>query len=460
MDARTYASVFRAQSQQQVPLQEAAAALRRAEQQLIQDDQHFYDLVVLEKTSTRLRVRDRRGREFAALDCVTNSYNDLEWVPENRAELVKFVQDAPLSSCISRKIAGLHDVHDKLRREMADFLGYPACVLGTCGYVSQLSTIFALFHAGDVIFSDQHNHSSLVDGCRLSHATVIPFPHRDYDRLEELMKKHRGRFNGAGVLSDGVFSTKGSVADIDHLVTLARRHRALSVIDDTHGVTVLGKEGRGVIDLFHERPDVVTGGFGKALGSFGGFAVASESLATAIDILGRQNVNTSFMSPIVAAQSLINLRWYRAHTAEINGELRGKLRAFNAALGEHGLACYPAPDEHIHPIFCLYRPSESATLKGHKQLIAAGFLPSFFPPPVAPYPSLRFSLHRCLPEDELRRLAGLLGSMEGLFVDSGGRHRDAASAAAPERRRAKLTRHAKHLAGQVPVLRRLLGGEA
>ena len=418
--ASIYAAYPRAAMERNSDLRDAGAAMAAAEQASIDADRFNYDLVLLDKTATRFRARTRNGRVVDALDLVTNSYNDLEWVDENREALVRFTRDSPLSSCVSRKIAGLHAVHDALRTELAEFMGYETCVLGTNGYISQLSTVFALMHRGDVIFSDQHNHSSLADGCRLSHARVIPFPHRDYDRLEALVREHRPHYNGAAVMSDGVFSTKGSVADVDRLVDIAERHRCLSIIDDTHGVLVLGERGRGGLDLYERRPDVITGGFGKAFGSFGGFALASRGLGTAIDILGRQNVNTSFLSPLLAAQSLIHLRYYREHTREIQSELFGRLRTFNAALATHGLACYPRPDEHVHPIFCLYKQSESETLACQHRLINEGFFPSFFPPPVAPYPSLRFSIHRCLPDAELTRLAALLGTCQ-LFVDTGGR---------------------------------------
>lgn len=451
--ARVYAAFHRAKSSRYSSIEAAAAVVARAEQAVIDAEQHYYDLVVLQKTPERVTVRDRRGTTFEALDLVTNSYNDLEWEAESREALARFVRDAPLSACISRKIAGLHAVHDELRNEVADFLGYPACVLGTCGYVSQLSTLFALFHRGDVIFSDEHNHASLVDGCRLSHATVVPYPHRDYAALEALLREHRGRYNGAGIVTDGVFSTKGSVADIDRVVELSRRYRCLSVVDDTHGVGVLGEGGRGVLDLFEARPDVVAGGFGKALGSFGGFAVASGPLATVIDLFGRQNVNTSFLSPLSAAQSLIQLRWYRQNLTTVQAERDARVLAFNAALGRHGLACYPAPGEHRHPIFCLYGESERATLEALKGLIAAGFLPSFFPPPVAPHPSLRFSVHRALPLAELERLADHLAGVPGLFVDSGGRRgvgQDAAHAAGPGRGRLR------ELAAHVPLVSRVV----
>lgn len=432
--ASVYATWPRLAMRRNADLREAAAAMAAAEAGLIETGRHHYDLVLLDKTPARFRARDRAGREFDVLDLVTNSYNDLEWVDANREALARFVRDAPLSSCVSRKIAGLHAVHDALRAELAAYMGYEACVLGTNGYISQASTIFALLHRGDVIFSDQHNHSSLVDGCRLSHARVIPFPHRDYDRLEELVRRHRGSFNGAAILSDGVFSTRGSVADVDRIVDIAERHRCLSIVDDTHGVLVLGARGRGVVDLYARRPDVLTGGFSKAFGAYGGFALASRALGAALDILGRQNVNTSFLSPIAAAQSLIHLRYYREHADALQAELRGRLRAFNGALAGHGLACYPRPDEHLHPIFCLYKRSESETLACQQELIAEGFFPSFFPPPVAPHPSLRISVHRCLPEAELLRLADTL-STRGLFVDSGGAVERSAPAAVRSRRR-------------------------
>jgi len=181
---------------------------------------------------------------------------------------------------------------------------------------------------------------------------------------------------------------------------------------------VIGAGGRGCLDLFQERPDVITGGFGKAFGAFGGFVVANEAMTEVINSLGRQNINTSNLSPIMAAQALINLRHYRANLSEIQGTLVGKLRLFNEALSAYGLASYADPDRYIHPIFCLYQKQEQQTLENFRELISEGFLPSFFPPPVATYPSLRFSLHRLLPDEELLRLAKLLGEMK-LSCDPG-----------------------------------------
>ncbi len=416
--ARTYAAYHEPTMALGASATEAAACFSTRVEQLIAGHEHFYDLVVLDKQGPMVRVRDRRGKEHELLDLVTNSYNDLEHFDETRAQLVDLVSRVPLSSCISRKIAGNHGTHDALIREVADFMGYEDCVLGTCGYITQISTIFALFKKGDVIFSDQHNHSSIVDGCRLSGAKVVVFRHRDYDHLAEQLRRHRKRYNAACVVSDGVFSTKGATANLDRIVELSRRHGALSIIDDTHGITVVGRGGRGCVDLYDARPDVVTGGFGKAFGAFGGFTVASAPLCEAISALGRQNVNTSHVSPVMAGQALFNLRHYRAHQDEVQGQLLRVIRSFNEALAPHGIQSYPEPERYIHPIFCFFQRSERDTLACFNRLVEEGFLPSFFPPPVAPWPSLRFSFHRLVPEDEVVRLADLLGTMN-LTTDPG-----------------------------------------
>ena len=405
-------------SHRNASLQNGANATLKYIESMIDNNEFFYDLVVLEKNIEKTRVKDRRGRIFDAVDFVSNSYNDLDHYPENRQDLLKFIESESLSSCLSQKIAGLHQVHKDLMDEMADFLGYERCILGTCGYITQISTVFGLLNSGDVIFSDRHNHSSIIDGCLLSKAKIITYKHCDYEDLERKLKKYRSRYNCAAIVSDGVFSTKGATANIDKIVELAKSYNAISIIDDTHGIGVIGKAGRGVIDIYKSKPDVLTGGFAKAFGSFGGFCVTSRALGEIITLHGRQNINTSFLSPIMAAQSLIHVRFYRKNTEAIQRELFGKLRFFNEAMAKVGLNCYQSGDQYIHPIFCFYKKTEAETLKSFRRLLEKGFLASFFPQPVAPFPSLRFSFHRTLPIEEISLLAYNL-SREEIMVDPG-----------------------------------------
>lgn len=416
--ARGYAMHRQNTAYRNASLETGAAATLKYVESMIDHDEFFYDLIVLEKTMEKTKVKDRRGRIFDTIDLVSNSYNDLDYFQENRQELLKFVESESLSSCLSQKIAGLHQVHKDLMDEMTDFLGYERCILGTCGYITQISTVFGLMNSTDVIFSDQHNHSSIVDGCLLSKAKIITFKHRDYNDLERSLRRHRGHYNCAAIVSDGVFSTKGATANIDRIVDLAKQFNAISIIDDTHGIGVIGKSGRGVIDIYKSRPDVLTGGFAKAFGSFGGFCVTSRALGELIALHGRQNINTSFLSPILAAQSLIHVKFYRKNIAFIQQELFHKLRLFNDSMAKVGLNCYRTGEQYIHPIFCFYKKTESETLTSFRHLLDKGFLPSFFPQPVAPFPSLRFSFHRTIPMEEISRLANSL-ALEQLTVDPG-----------------------------------------
>jgi len=400
----------------------AGRKLKKVVDKLIARDQYNYDLEVLEKNGHHTKVKNVHGKIGNYADFVSNSYNDLDFIEENRTKLLGYIRKEPLGSCISRKIAGRLTVHRELEEEIKDFLDYKTCILGTCGYITQLSTLFALFNPGDVIFSDRYNHSSLIDGCRLSRAKMFFYRHLDYDHLEHTLKQNRHRFNAAGIVSDGVFSTKGSMCNMDRINALSKAYGCVSIIDDTHGVCVVGNKGRGVLDFFDTKPDVLTGGFGKAFGAFGGFVVANKSLGWIIDIFGRQNVNTSHLSPLSAAQALFNLRYYRRHHEQLSAELFGKLRIFNEALAGGGINCYECEDEgngnYIHPIFCFYRKSEIETLKCMRRLLEEGILPSFFPPPVAPHPSLRFSLHRMLREKDILKAANCLKTLD-LFVEKG-----------------------------------------
>ncbi|MGE5342543.1 MAG: aminotransferase class I/II-fold pyridoxal phosphate-dependent enzyme [Candidatus Omnitrophota bacterium] len=403
-------------------IHDAAAKLTNVVDKLIIEDQYNYDLEVLEKTGHYTKVKNVRGEVSKYADFTSNSYNDLDFIEENRENLLDYTRTQPLGSCLSRKIAGRLSVHDQLEEEIKDFLGYEKCVIGTCGYISQVSTLFSLFNPGDVIFSDMHNHSSLIDGCRLSRAKLFFYRHLDYDHLETLLKRNRYNFNAAGIVSDGIFSTKGSRCAIDRINELSKTYDCLSVIDDTHGVCVVGEKGRGLLDFSNTQPDVLTGGFSKAFGAFGGFAVAKRNIGWVIDIFGRQNVNTSHLSPLAAAQSLINLKYYRKHHDELATELFGKLHLFNSTLAQGGINCYDDEGEgnkgYIHPIFCFYRKSEIKTLECMRTLLKQEILSSFFPPPVAPYPSLRFSLHRMLLEEDILRAANCLKTLK-LFVEKG-----------------------------------------
>ncbi|MFT6260972.1 MAG: 7-keto-8-aminopelargonate synthetase-like enzyme [Bermanella sp.] len=363
------------------------------------------DLSVIAQKGVMVDIKKVNGEKYTCINLATNSYNDLDLAETPRKELAEYVRNESLSSCLSRKIAGSLPIHKKLEAEIADFMGYESCVLATCGYIAQQAVMTALFHDGDVIFSDQHNHSSLVDGMAISKAKVIVYPHLNYEKLEELVKKYRGGYNAAGIVSDGVFSAHGTLANLERIDQIKNKFNLMSVVDDTHGFLTVGDKGRGCIDFFSKKPDVVTSSLAKGLAGFGGMIVGSQAVIRAIDCHGRQNVNTSHLSPVVAAQSYFNLIDYRTHFIEYRKELFSLLTDFNNKLGELGIRQYPDADTYIHPIFSFEGDDEAKVLRVYQDLLECGFMGAMFPVPVAPNPTIRLSLHRSVDPKSLNLLA-------------------------------------------------------
>ena len=391
-------------------LKSAASVLDSAVTSREKSRRFVNDWRVVEMDGIHMTVESASGQEFRVLNLATNSYNDLDTEATLRAELAHYVETGILSSCLSRKIAGEVPAHRQLQNLLNGFLGYESTILATCGYIAQQAAMFGLFSEGDVIFSDQHNHSSLVDGMRLSRAKIIVYPHLDYGALRKLLAAHRHLHNCAGIVSDGVFSAHGTIANMDAIATLQREFNAVSVIDDTHGFTATGRHGRGILDHFSTRPDVLTGSLAKGLAAFGGFVSGSRELVRVIDCIGRQNINTSHLSPILAAQGAINLEYFVKNDTQLVHELDRVVAGFHKALEKHGISPYESQGFQ-HPIFSFCAETEDEAIDAFLELAKLGFMGAFFPPPVAPKPTLRFSLHRNIPLEELPRLATALAQL-------------------------------------------------
>jgi 7-keto-8-aminopelargonate synthetase-like enzyme len=161
------------------------------------------------------------------------------------------------------------------------------------------------------------------------------------------------------------------------------------------------------LDFYQHPPSILTASLAKGMGAFGGVIAAEPALLKVIDMLGRQNINTSHLSPMVAAQGLFHLRYYLAHRTRLQAALNKNLEVFNRELKMHGLQLYQ-DNGYIHPIFSFCMTSENKALDAILEVFKSGFVGAFFPPPIAPLPTLRLSLHRLVPELELSRLAEVL----------------------------------------------------
>ncbi|MCY8343364.1 8-amino-7-oxononanoate synthase [Bacillus haynesii] len=177
----------------------------------------------------------------------------------------------------SRLTSGNTVWHEKLERKIADFKQTEAALLFSSGYLANVGVLSSLPEIGDVILSDQLNHASLIDGCRLSKADTVVYRHTDMNDLEEKLRAAQSctrRF----IVTDGVFSMDGTIAPLDEIMLLAKQYRAFVIVDDAHATGVLGEAGRGTSEFFGVSPDVVIGTLSKAVGAEGGFVAGSKTL--------------------------------------------------------------------------------------------------------------------------------------------------------------------------------------
>ncbi len=203
-----------------------------------------------------------------------------------------------------RTIAGTMRLHVELERRLAEFKGVEAAITFQSGFAANLATIPAIVGREDVIFSDQLNHASIIDGCRLSRAKIIAYPHNDVEALEDLIKEHGPQYRRKLIVTDGVFSMDGDIAPLPRLAELAKRYGCILMVDDAHGEGVLGRGGRGIVDHFdlHGVVDIEVGTMSKAFGVMGGVVAGSRRLIEWLRQRGRPFLFSSAMTvPDVAA---------------------------------------------------------------------------------------------------------------------------------------------------------------
>ncbi|BAJ65042.1 glycine C-acetyltransferase [Anaerolinea thermophila] len=176
-----------------------------------------------------------------------------------------------------RTIAGTLDLHTELERRIAAFKGVDAAITFQSGFTANLATIAALVGKEDVVFSDELNHASIIDGCRLSGARIVRYAHADPVDLEARIRENEGTYRRAIAITDGVFSMDGDIAPLDKIYEVTSAYNVMLMVDDAHGEGVLGKGGRGIVDHFnlHGKVDIEIGTFSKAFGVVGGVSAGS-----------------------------------------------------------------------------------------------------------------------------------------------------------------------------------------
>ena len=232
------------------------------------------------------------------LNFCANNYLGLCNHPQLKEAAQKALEKYGVGPGAVRSIAGTMNLHLELEKRLAEFKGVEAAISLQSGFCANLATIPALVGREDVIFSDELNHASIIDGCRLSRAKIVRFAHRDAKNLREVVEAERDYRRGL-ILTDGVFSMDGDIAPLPDLVEVAEEHNLLLMVDDAHGEGVLGRGGRGVVDHFglHGRVDIEMGTLSKAFGVVGGYIAGRKKIVEWLRQRGRPFIFSSAVTP-------------------------------------------------------------------------------------------------------------------------------------------------------------------
>ncbi len=271
--------------------------------------------------------------------CGSNNYLGLTTHPKVKEAAIKAVERFGTSCTGSRFLNGTLELHEQVEKEIADFVGKEEALIFSTGMQTNLGTISALISRDDVVILDKEDHASIVDGARLGYGKIERFPHNDIEHLERVLKsipEDRGRL----IVVDGVFSMGGDLADLPHLIPMARKYDARVMVDDAHGMGVVGG-GRGTAREFGMDNDVdlIMSTFSKSFASLGGFIAGNSDIIhyikhTARSLIFSASIPASNAAAVLAAIQVIRDEPERVTRVNIIGEtIRTELRAMGFNIG-------------------------------------------------------------------------------------------------------------------------------
>ncbi|HLJ89053.1 MAG TPA: glycine C-acetyltransferase [Candidatus Angelobacter sp.] len=341
------------------------------------------------------------------LNLASNNYLGLATHPKLKEAAIKAIQQYGAGAGAVRTVSGTMSIHMALEEKIARFKNVEACVSFPSGFASNAGTVSAILGKGDFIISDELNHASIIDGARLSKATIKVFRHRDIAHAEELLKEVANEPGHKLVITDGVFSMDGDIGPLPPLCDLAEKYGAIMMVDDAHSSGVLGRNGRGTIDHFnvHGRVDIQVGTLSKAIGAVGGYVCGSRDLIDFLYHRARPFLFSTSLPPSVAASCIAAFEVLEQEP-ELIEKLWENTRFFKKELGGLGFNIggvnTPASETPITPIVI---GDGRATMEFSRALFDAGvFAPGITYPVVAADKSrLRTIMSAAHTQDQLTR---------------------------------------------------------
>ncbi len=317
----------------------------------------------------------------------SNNYLGLADHPRVREAAADAAMRWGVGAGASRLVSGTMTIHGRLEERLAAFKRSEACLLFGSGYLANLGVIGALAGRGDVVFSDELNHASIIDGCRLSRAEVVVYRHRDVEHLDWSLRRHPGERQL--IVTDSVFSMDGDVAPLAEIVELADMHGARLMVDEAHAVGNLGPNGRGAVAAagLEGEIDVIVGTLGKALGSYGAYACASAEVIRYLVNTARSLIFSTAPAPPAVAGALAALDLIQEHPQRVQ-RLRSNARVLRRALAAEG---FPVADSEMH-IVPLIVGDERAAMRMCQEAIGRGAFAQAIRPPTVPRGTSRLRL--------------------------------------------------------------------
>lgn len=281
----------------------------------------------------------------------------------------------------SRFLNGTLNLHLQLEEELAEFLHKDGVVTFSTGYQSNLGILSAIVGMGDYVICDRENHASIYDGCKLSYGKMLRYRHSDMENLEACLQKVPEK-SGALIVTDGVFSMGGDIAKLPEICALAEKYGARVMVDDAHGLGVIGEGGRGTANYFglEDQVDIYMGTFSKSLASLGGYMAASARICDYVRHASRAHIFSASIPPSNCAVALAALRELKAHP-ELPKHLLELAAYGRNAYQKRGIPIMMSET----PIIPIYTYEKFRTLQIQKEIYEGGvYVNAVLPPACAP----------------------------------------------------------------------------
>ncbi|MBE9045282.1 aminotransferase class I/II-fold pyridoxal phosphate-dependent enzyme [Pleurocapsales cyanobacterium LEGE 10410] len=256
------------------------------------------------------------------------------------------------SACASRLISGEKPLHRELEQELADFIGVEDSIVLVGGHATNVTTIGHLFGKNDLVIYDSLSHNSILQGCFLSGASLVAFPHNDIETLETILSDRRHRYQRVLIVIEGVYSTDGDIADLPSVIKLKQQYKTFLMVDEAHSMGTIGRTGRGISEYYDVDPnhvDLWMGTLSKSFASCGGYIAGSHALVEYLKYTAPGFVFSVGMSPPNAAAALASVRVLKTEPERAT-RLQAKAQLFLELAQQHGLNTGMSQDSPVIPI--------------------------------------------------------------------------------------------------------------